>query len=293
MTSLYPANLATPCWFNGALISSTEAKVSVFDHGLLYGDGIFEGLRFYDKKPFKLQRHLARLADSAQALALDLPFDHLVLERGVEQVIEASGLNDGYLRILVTRGEGNLGLNPAHCQKANVFILFADLELNDPAKLASGLSLISSSIKRVAGSGLDSRVKSLNYLHSIMAKLEANHAGADDALLLNQHGQLAECTAANIFVVKADHIYTPPCSDGALEGITRETVMELADALRIKLSQRSMSTWDIFTADECFITGSAARIMPVGSLDGRKVKRVNGPMFSALNNAFFERVRSA
>lgn len=281
------------CWHNGKIIPIDQAKVSVFDHGLLYGDGVFEGLRFYDGCAFKVGRHLDRLAQSCSAIALSLPFDQAELREAIEQCIASSGLRDGYMRILVTRGEGTLGLNPKHCDTANVFILAVEMELLDQAAQARGIELITASTRRMVGSGLDPRVKSLNYLHSILAKTEANHAGVDDALLLNQHGMVAECSAANIFIIdKNGCLVTPPCSDGALEGITRETVIELACESGIEVECRSLSTWDIYNATECFITGSAARLICVAGLDGRAIKQINGPNFQLLSEAFFSRVRT-
>lgn len=277
-------------WLNGELMPIEEAKVSVLDHGLLYGDGIFEGLRFYGGRPFKLSRHLQRLRQSAQALCLDFGYSDDELAQGVQDCVAGSGLSDGYIRILVTRGEGNLGINPSHCGRATVVILAAEMELVCEDKKRLGLRLITASTKRVTGSGLDCRVKSLNYLHSILAKTEANHAGADDALLLNVQGLVAECSAANIFIVKQGQLFTPPVTDGALEGITRETVIELAESMSLGFLEQSMSPWDIYTADECFISGSAARLLPVASLDGRKLRQINGPVLTALQKAFIQKV---
>lgn len=283
----------TVCWHNGELIALEQAKVSIFDHGLLYGDGIFEGLRFYNGQAFKARRHLKRLSESAKAIDLQLPYDDDALLQGLNAAIGAYTHNEGYIRILVTRGEGNLGLDPKRCERANVFIVVTELELMSPERQAEGLSLITAATRRVSGTGLDSRVKSLNYLHSILAKTEANHAGADDALLLNAQGLVAECSAANIFIVKDGALYTPPCTDGALEGITRETVIELACSQGIAVHKQSLTQWDIYNADECFVTGSAARLISVATLDGRTTGHVKGPVFTVLRQLFSESVLTA
>lgn len=280
------------CWHNGELVPAEQATVSVFDHGLLYGDGVFEGLRFYNTKAFKIERHLQRLRRSLKVLGITIEYSNEQLIEGVKSCIEDLGMQDGYLRILVTRGEGNLGLNPTSCPQSNVFILAAQLELASSEVVQRGLKLITSSVTRTVGTGVDSRVKSLNYLHSIMAKMESNHANADDALLLNQQGKVAECSAANIFIVRDGKLITPPCTDGALEGITRETVIELALEKGVEVCEQSLTTWDIYTADECFVTGSGARLMPIASLDGRNIEAVNGPVFQTLFDAFMSKVRS-
>jgi branched-chain amino acid aminotransferase len=280
------------CWFNGKLVPLERARVSVFDHGLLYGDGVFEGLRFYSGKAFRPDRHMKRLRNSLQALQIQIPYSDEALLLGIQHCIEAGEHDDGYLRLVVTRGEGSLGLDPKRCREPNVFILAAQLELAAPEMLAQGLTLITASVRRANGSGLDPRVKSLNYLHSILAKTEANHAGADDALLLNNEGRVAECSAANIFISQGKQLLTPPCLDGALGGITREAVMELAPGLGFDVRERSLSPWDIYNSDECFVTGSGARLMPVASLDGREIGVVAGPVFTEVLHAYQNLLRT-
>lgn len=280
------------CWFNGKLVPVERARVSVFDHGLLYGDGVFEGLRFYRRRAFRAERHMQRLRNSLQALQIAIPYSDEDLLLGIQHCIEAGEHEDGYIRLVVTRGEGSLGLDPKRCREPNIFILAAQLELAAPEKIEQGLKLITASVRRANGSGLDPRVKSLNYLHSILAKTEANHAGADDAVLLNNEGRVAECSAANIFILRGNTLLTPPCLDGALGGITREAVMELAPQLGLSVTECSLGQWDIYNADECFITGSGARLMPVASLDGRALKEVAGSTFKNILRAYQALIQS-
>lgn len=274
------------CWKNGELVSADQAVVSIYDHGLLYGDGCFEGLRFYHRHPFRLDRHLARLRRSLSALAITVPYTDDTLAEAVMACIARSGMGDGYLRILVTRGEGDMGLNPRNCTAPNVFIIPASLSLVSDETRRQGVSLITSSIKRAVGTGLDARVKSLNYLHSVLARAEANAAGVDEVILLNQFGQVAECSAENIFVVKAGSLLTPPVQDGALEGITRETLLELAPQQRLEAREQSLTSYDLYTAEECFICGSGARLIPVKTIDGRQIAQCPGPVYQRLSLAY-------
>lgn len=268
-----------------------DAKISVFDHGVLYGDGVFEGARFYNKKVFKLSKHFARLRRSLHALDIQLPYSEDEFREGIDQCIQACGIDDGYIRILVTRGVGNLGLNPANCGRASCAVIAAPLTMTSEEANQRGLKLITASTKRMTGSGLDSRVKSLNYLHSIMAKTEANFAKADDAVLLNQSGRVAECSAANIFIYSDGKLRTTPATEGALEGITRQTIIELAAELAIPVVIEALTPWDIYNAEECFVSGSGIRLVAVAELDGRKIETINGPIFSKLNEAFQALVR--
>ena len=286
------------CWANGSLVPKEQATVSILDHGLLYGDGAFEGLRFYNGKPFSLDKHLTRLKKSLHTLCIALPFSVEELEQGVRDCIEVSPLNDGYLRIIVTRGVGSLGLNPQHCQQANVFIIAAALELVPEEIQNKGLSVITASTRRPAGVGLDARVKSLNYLNSILAKMEANHAGVDEALLLNQQGYVAECSAENLFIVDNGVLKTPPVTDGALAGITRELVLCVAKDLDFPTVETSLLPYDIYQAEECFLTGSGARLLKVNDLDGRIIGQNNQEhedfkMFVQIQAAMVERIQQA
>lgn len=273
-------------WKNGEWVSREHASVSIFDHGLLYGDGCFEGLRFYNKVPFRLDRYLERLRRSTTALAIELPFSTDELRMAVRECVRRSHLENGYIRLLVTRGEGDLGLNPETCSKPSVFIIPAELALVGDEVRRRGVSLITSSIKRAVGTGLDTRIKSLNYLHSVMARMEATAAGADEAILLNQHGFVAECSAENLFIVRGETLFTPPLSDGGLGGITRETIMELCAKLSLECKEQSLTTYDLYTADECFICGTGARLIPVRSIDGRSLRTVAGPLFTEIAEGF-------
>ncbi len=274
------------CWKNGVLVDADQAVVSIYDHGLLYGDGCFEGLRFYHRQPFRLDRHLARLRRSLSALMITIPYSDDTLTEAVMSCITRSDMVDGYLRILVTRGEGDMGLNPLNCTTPEVFIIPASLSLVSETVCRQGASLITSSIKRAVGTGLDARVKSLNYLHSILARVEANTAGVDEAILLNQFGYVAECSAENIFVVKAGALLTPSAQDGALEGITRETILELASLQKLEAREQSLTSYDLYTAEECFICGSGARLIPVKIIDGRQIAQCLGPVYLALSRAY-------
>jgi len=262
--------------------------VSVFDHGLLYGDGVFEGLRFYRGVPFRIDRHLRRLRRSLAAIRLQIPYSDVQLREGINHCIEAFGEQSGYLRLVATRGEGGMGLNPKHCRTPNVFAIACQLELVSEEAITRGLTLVTTTTRRMLGSGLDSRVKSLNYLHSILAKTEANAANADEAVMLNQFGRVAECSAANIFIVRDGQLLTPPCSDGALEGITREAVMEIALANKLVVRETSLNPWDLVNADECFISGSGARLVPVSSVDGCSLPTHHRPVFELIRSEFYK-----
>ncbi len=276
------------CWFNGKLIPINEAKISLFDHGLLYGDGVFEGLRFYNRQPFRLAMNLKRLHQSLVALELSIPFEDEELVEGVNACIAAAPQDSGYLRLVVTRGEGNLGLNPKSCPLPNVFIVSADLEIVDERKYREGIHIITSTIKRAVGTGLDSRIKTLNYLHSIMARIEANVAEADEALLLNQFGNVAECCAENIFIIKDGVLLTPPCTDGALAGITRQALIDIANEIKLENYEKTLTPYDVYTADEVFICGSGARMIPVGSLDNKKIAHCPGDVFLTIQKRYGE-----
>lgn len=281
-----------PCWKNGALVGSDQAVVSVYDHGLLYGDGCFEGLRFYHRRPFRLARHLARLRRSLCALAIRIPYSDDELNEAVMACIASSGLDEGYLRILVTRGDGDMGLDPQNCSEPNVFVIPASLALVSEATRRQGVSLVTSSVRRTVGTGLDSRVKSLNYLHSILARVEATAAGADEGILLNQFGYVAECSAENIFIVRGNALLTPPVKDGALEGITREAIIELAPQVGLQAEEQSLTSYDLYNAEACFICGSGARLIPVRRIDGRNISYCPGPVYQRLSQAYQELINN-
>ena len=274
------------CWKNGDIIPAKEATISVFDHGLLYGDGVFEGIRFYHGKPFRLDAHLQRLEDSARAIALEIPYRRSELADAVNEVIAAFAAPAGYIRLIVTRGVGCLGINPEHCARPTVLIIADRLAMISEAIRRRGARVIVAATRKPSADSLDPRIKSLNYLNHIQARIEANHAGADEALLLNAQGHLAEGTADNVFLVKGDELLTPPVSDGALAGITRAAIIELARDAGIVVGIRSLGIYDLHTADACFLTGTGAELIPVASIDGRRLPQCPGAMFAVLNDAF-------
>lgn len=274
------------CWMNGVILPALEASVSVFDHGLLYGDGVFEGIRFYNQLPFRLTEHLNRLNDSARALALRMPCGPSALAAAVEQTVRAFSQPNGYLRLVITRGPGPLGLDPRGCTAPNLFIIADHLEMVRPEVREQGAALIIAATRRLSPDGLDPRIKSLNYLNAILARIEANRAGADEALLLNAAGRVAEGTADNVFVARRGVLRTPPPIDGALNGITRSIVLELANELGIPAAERPLAPYDLYTADECFLTGTGAELIPVASVDGRVMSDCPGPVFRYIESAF-------
>jgi len=258
-------------YIDGKFYSEASAKVSVFDHGLLYGDGIFEGIRFYNGRVFRLEEHLARLWDSARSICLEIPMTVRDMTEAVLETIRQNHLRDGYIRLLVTRGIGNLGLNPMQCKCPSVIIIAAMIALYHESFYRKGLTIVTCATRRSNPAALNPAVKSLNYLNNVMARIEANLASADEALMLNDAGNVAECTADNVFVIKRGQIFTPPITAGALRGITRGIVFEIAAELGIKVLETDITRHDIFVADECFLTGTAAEIIPVVKADGRLI----------------------
>lgn len=278
------------CWIEGKIVPASEARVSVFDHGFLYGDGVFEGVRFYNQKPFRLPRHLKRLQQSATALTLRIPMTMEELEQAVTDTIAAMPTADGYLRIIITRGIGILGINPASCENPGVIIIADELQLVSDQLRNNGIQAIIASTRRSTPDRLDPRIKSLNYLNSIIARMEANHAGVDEAILLNERGFVAEGTAENIFIVKDGELLTPTTTEGALAGITRATVLELATKIKIPARETILSAYDLYTADECFLTGTGARLIPVKEIDGRVIRHCPGATYQQLSTVFLELV---
>ncbi len=280
-------NKTTPvCWLNGKLVAPEQATVSIFDHGLLYGDGVFEGIRFYSGKAFRLQAHLERLFLSARAIALEIPYSIEVLTQAVVETIAASPSANGYMRLVVTRGVGPLGIDPSRCHAPQVFIIADALHMVSERVRTEGAKVIIAATRRLGADGLDPRIKSLNYLNHILARMEATHAGADEAILLNSAGRIAEGSADNIFIVKKGELLTPPVIEGALDGITRQVVLELAETLGIKTREIPLAPYDLFTADECFLTGTGAELIPVGLADGRSIPQCPGPVYARLAAAF-------
>lgn len=276
------------CWIDGQLFKPAEASISVFDHGLLYGDGVFEGIRFYNGKPFKLPEHLTRLKDSADALALNIPYTDADLSEAIESLIATSQAHDGYIRLIITRGAGSLGIDPANCHEPTVIIIASPLHMVSEQKRHEGLRLIVSGVRRLAVDVLDTRIKSLNYLNNILAKMQANAVGVDEAVMLNTAGYIAEGSAENIFVVKNGGLYTPPASEGALAGITRNIIIQLAASNNISVRETRLAPYDLYTADECFLTGTGVELLPVREIDGRALKSCPGEIFKVIEQAFHQ-----
>ena len=256
-------------FIDGKYCDERAAKVSVFDHGLLYGDGIFEGIRIYNGRVFKLKEHIDRLFYSARAILLQIPMSHAELMKATVETCRKNKLRAGYIRLLVTRGVGNLGLNPRSCKRPSVIIIADKIQVYPPELYARGMDIVTVPTVRNLHSALNPAIKSLNYLNNILAKIEANNAGVEEAVMLNAEGFVAECTADNLFIIKNGELFTPPLSAGALYGITRQTVIELAQASGLKVSEPNLTRYDLFNADECFLTGTGAEIMPVVKIDGR------------------------
>jgi branched-chain amino acid aminotransferase len=258
-------------YIDGRLYPREEARISVFDHGLLYGDGVFEGLRIYHRRVFRLDAHLARLAASAQAIGLALPLDQAALADAVRDTVRANRQEDGYIRLVVTRGDGPLGLDPTTCTHPRVIIIVADIAVYPPALYEAGIRVITAATRQVPAASVDPRIKSLNYLKNVLARLEAHAAGAAEALMLNAEGFVAECTADNVFALHDGIVRTPPATDGALDGITRAVVRELAVAEGLDWREERIGRYDLFTADECFLSGTGAELVSVVMLDGRVI----------------------
>jgi len=274
-------------WLDGELVDKSEAKVSVFDHGLLYGDGVFEGIRFYNGRVFRLEQHIRRLFFSARAIVLKMIWSEEEVCRYVRETIAANGLQDGYVRLVVTRGAGGLGLNPYLCETPSMFIIAGTITLYPEEHYTKGLELVTCSTRRPTPGSLSPQVKSLNYLNNVMAKVEAIKGGAVEGLMLNEQGYVAECTGDNIFIIKDGSVLTPPISDGALDGVTRQVIFELCAGLGIPMTAQTMTRYDIFTADECFLTGTAAEVIPVVALDTRAIgEGVPGPLTLQIIKAF-------
>jgi branched-chain amino acid aminotransferase len=279
-------------YIDGKFYSEANAKISVFDHGLLYGDGIFEGIRFYNGRVFRLEEHLLRLWDSARSICLQIPMTKKEMTEAVLETIRQNRLRDGYIRLLVTRGIGNLGLNPAQCKSPSVIIIAATIALYHEDFYKKGLTIVTCATRRSNPATLNPAVKSLNYLNNVMARIEANLAGADEALMLNDAGNVAEGTADNVFVVKHGQIVTPPVTAGALRGITRSVVFEIAAEVGIKVQETDITRHDVFVADECFLTGTAAEIVPVVKADGRLIGNGKpGPVTARIIARFREMTR--
>jgi len=280
------------CWINGKIVTADEAQVSVFDHGLLYGDGVFEGLRFYNGRVFKLDAHLQRLQQSARSISLQLPLSLPQIELAISQLISTYPLDEGYLRLVVTRGIGSLGIDPKKCPQANLFIIADELAVVNTAHTDQGIKLLIASTRRMPAQCLDPKIKSLNYLNNILARIEANEAGMDEALMLNTLGFVTEGTVDNIFIVKDQHLITPKVSDGLLQGITRDVILQVAKQLKIPSKETSLTPYDLIQADECFLTGTGAELIPVSQINQHKYTIPEQALFPLIAKAFRDMVQN-
>ncbi len=282
-------------YIDGEFYDKADAKISVFDHGVLYGDGIFEGIRAYNGRIFRLDDHLHRLQDSANAILLKLPMSLKEIEKAVIETVRVNGLKDAYIRLVVTRGKGDLGLDMRKCKGGSTLFIIADkIELYPDEYYEKGLTLITSTIRQKGLDQVTPSVKSLNYLANIMARAEASAAGAQEAILLNAHGHVSECSGDNLFFIKNGKIFTPPTSAGILVGITRQVVMELCEQkLKIKVIERNFPRYDLYSADEVFLTGTGAEVIAGVKIDGRTIgKGVAGPLTRELIKHFREYANS-
>ena len=274
------------CWIDQTIKPAREAAISVFDHGLLYGDGVFEGLRFYNNKTFMLQAHLQRLQNSALGIDLQLPYSVEQIATAIEQLVDAYSGDSGYLRLVVTRGVGSLGIDPRKCARPNLFIIADELAVMDLTDPMQGVSLYVAQTRRTPAQCLNPKVKSLNYLNNILARIEANHAGCDEALMLNTEGHVSEGSVDNIFIVGDGVLTTPPLEDGMLEGITRAIVIDVATAAGIPCEQVSLRVSDLQQAEECFLTGTGAELIPVRQIGEHVFGAVQDPLLPIIMQGF-------
>ncbi|MBU0599997.1 branched-chain-amino-acid transaminase [bacterium] len=276
-------------YLDGKLVPKEEAKISIFDHGLLYGDGIFEGIRSYNGRVFKLEEHLKRLSDSAKAINLNIPLSLKELKEAVLLTLRSNNLKNAYIRLVVTRGVGDLGLDPQKCPQPTIFIITDKIVLYSEEFYEHGLEIITVPTRRNIPEAVNPCIKSLNYLNNILAKIEATNAGFLEAVMLNSDGLVTECTGENIFIVKDSCLVTPPCWVGALRGITREVVLDLSLKLKIEAKEDVLTRYDLYTAEEMFLTGTAAEIIPIITVDGRMIGNGKpGKITTSLRNAFTE-----
>ena len=258
-------------YLDGEFVKKSEAKISVFDHGLLYGDGIFEGIRVYNGCVYKLEEHLERLEYSAKALLLKIPNSRSQLSETVCETCRVNGIRDGYIRLIVTRGVGSLGLSPRSCANPSVIIIADKIQLYPEEFYTRGLKIITVPTRRSGPAMLPPMIKSLNYVNNILAKVEAQHSGYEEAIMLDDSGYIAECTGDNVFLIHKGIMYTPPTSTGALKGITRGAAIEIAEGLGIEVQEKNLTRYDVWIADECYLTGTAAEVIPVVEVDGRVI----------------------
>jgi branched-chain amino acid aminotransferase len=279
-------------YIDGQWLDRVDAKVSVFDHGLLYGDGVFEGIRVYSRRIFRLHDHLERLYRSARAIALEIPMTRPQMAGVVADAVARNRCEDGYIRLVVTRGEGALGIDPASCPKPSIIVIVDQVAVYPRELYESGVNVVTSPTRQVSHEAVDPRIKSLNYLKNILAKIDARVANAHEAILLNNEGFIAECTADNLFVVRNGEILTPSPQDGALEGITRGVILQLAADAGIPAREARLTRYDLHTADEAFLTGTGAELMPIAHFDARAIGTGKvGPITTRLRDEFQRLVR--
>jgi branched-chain amino acid aminotransferase len=282
-------------YMSGKLVPAREARVNVFDHGFLYGDGVFEGIRIYGGKPFRLDKHTRRLYDSAAAIRLHIPLTPGQMDQAVLQTLAANAdLKEGYIRLIVTRGVGSLGINPLTCQEPQIIIIVDTIALYPPEAYQKGLDVVTGATIRNHPAALSPRIKSMNYLNNIMANIEGLDAGAADTRMLNNLGYVAEATGDNVFLVRLGQVYTPDLASSCLGGVTREEVIDLCRELGRPVHETQLTRYDLYAADECFLTGTAAEVVPVARIDGRPVgSGAVGPITAEIIAAFHKRIRSA
>jgi len=281
-------------WLDGKLVPKEQATVSVYDHGLLYGDGVFEGIRVYNGKVFEAEAHVRRLYDSARSIRLEIPYSQEQFRKALDDTFQANNFKDCYIRAVVTRGAGDLGIDPRKSARPTTFIIADTIAIFPREMYEKGISVITSSYVRNHPNSTPPRVKSLNYLNNVLAKIEANDAGVAEAIMLNHLGNVAECTADNIFVVRDGAIRTPAADQGILEGITRSVILKLCAKLGISCTETVIQRHDVYVADEMFVTGTGAEVMPVTKVDGRLIGTgLAGPITKRLSEAFHRQVREA
>ena len=280
-------------YLDGKFVNEDEAKLSVFDHGVLYGDGVFEGIRAYNSRIFRCEEHIDRLYAAAKAIMLNIPISKQEMTEVLLETCRKNNIKDGYIRLVVTRGKGDLGLNPKNCPMPSIFCIAATIQLYPEEMYTKGMPIVTAAQRRNKATIVDPQIKSLNYLNNILAKMEANRAGVPEALMLNHDGIVAECTGDNIFIVKNNVVYTPPIHVGILDGITRLTAMELAEKLGYKVIEKEFTLFNVYNADECFLTGTAAEAIPVTSVDERVIgDGAAGPITTQILHAFKEYANS-
>lgn len=290
----HSAKKALQIYIDGEFFDEADAKISVFDHGLLYGDGVFEGIRFYNGRVFRMEEHMERLWESARSICIEIPISRREMDEALLETIRQNNLRDGYVRLIVTRGVGNLGLNPAQCKRPSIIIIASTIALYPEEVYRKGLTVVTVPTRRMSAAMLNPAIKSLNYLNNVLARIEANLAKADEALMLNDIGNIAECTADNLFVVKRGRVMTPPITAGALRGITRSVVFDIAAELGIKISEPELTRHDVYIADEAFLTGTAAEVIPMVKVDGRTIGNGEpGPITTRMIARFRELTRES